>query len=849
MSSSEVGSLKLRFDVDTKSAEKSIKSFGEIARESIIANVAQKGFDVATNAIKKFASSSIEVGKNFEKSMSEVAAISGATGDDLAMLERTAREFGASTQFSASEAADALKYMALAGWDANQSSSALGGVLDLAAASGMDLAAASEMVTDYLSAFGMEAEQSSYFADMLSYAQANSHTTAEALGEAYKNCAANLNAAGQDVETATSLLAMMANQGLKGSLAGTALNAVIRDMTAKMKDGAIAIGNTTVQVMDANGNYRDMTDILKDVEKATNGMGDAEKAAALSSTFTADSIKGLNLILNAGVDEAAAFEEELRNSGGTASDMAAIMNDNLEGKLKSLNSKFEELQIQLFNSLEPVLDVIIDLLGWCADNANILIPIIASLGATIGTVFVVDKINQFTSKAKSVFTSLGNIFGKFKGKVEETASSASTADSSLAKSTKNMAKSGESLSTRLTDAINGIADVITTVFTRLGDILGSVVNAIMEPIKQLFKGLGEAIAGFFQTLANPSLLVGVVVFAAAAAGIAAAILLIGSAIGVVTPALSDFLNSVLIPLVEFIASTMIGVMNEVTDCIIRLTQGALIPMGEFIRDTVLMIITVMTDNIIRLTQEALIPLFREIRTFLDWLFGKVEQVVSNVWNTISNLVSNVKNAFQGAWDFITGIFGNVAGWFRDRFNDAFNAIKNIFSGIGHFFSGIWNQIVSVFGTIGTKVGEAVSGAFKGVVNGVLSAVETILNTPIRAVNGLIDVINNIPGIELGHLNEFNLPRMQYGGIIPGNSWTGDNELIRANSGEMVITRSQQAGLWDFIQNSFSASEGENSPTGSANEPVTINQTNYFEKDLTAEQIEELMSKSIRRAVA
>ena len=272
--------------------------------KGVLANLVAEGIRKALDGLKDLAADALETGRTFESSMSEVQAISGATGEDLKLLSDTAKEFGASTVFSASESADALKYMALAGWDAHQSTDALGGVLNLAAASGMDLAKASDMVTDYLSAFGMQAKDSAYFADLLAYSQSNSNTSAEQLGEAYKNCAANLNAAGQDIETTTSLLAMMANQGLKGSEGGTALTAVMRDMTAKMKDGAIAIGDTNVQVMDAEGNYRDLTDILKDVEKATDGMGDAQKATALASTFTSDSIKGLNLILNAGVSNA-----------------------------------------------------------------------------------------------------------------------------------------------------------------------------------------------------------------------------------------------------------------------------------------------------------------------------------------------------------------------------------------------------------------------------------------------------------------------------------------------------------------------------------------------------------------
>ena len=225
-----------------------------------LANLAADAIRSAWQGLKNLAGGIVETGMEFESSMSEVASISGATGSELQKLEDTAQEFGATTVFSASESAEALKYMSLAGWDVSQSTGALGGVLNLAAASGMELGAASDMVTDYLSAFGMEAQQSAYFADMLAYAQANSNTTAEQLGGAYKNCAANLNAAGQDIETVTSLLQSMADQGTKGEKAGTALSAMMRDITKKMKDGSITIGDTSIAVQDAQGNFRDLTD-------------------------------------------------------------------------------------------------------------------------------------------------------------------------------------------------------------------------------------------------------------------------------------------------------------------------------------------------------------------------------------------------------------------------------------------------------------------------------------------------------------------------------------------------------------------------------------------------------------
>lgn len=370
---SESGSVIIKIEGDDTDFKGKVNDLGKTAESGVsklgsVVKTAAVGIGGAMVAVGGYA---IKVGSDFESAMSNVAAISGATGDDLQMLKDTAKEMGATTQFSATEAANALSYMALAGWDANQSAAALPGVLNLAAASGMELASASDMVTDYMSAFGMSCEQSGYFADMLAYAQSNANTTAELLGESYKNCAANMAAAGQDVETTTSLLAMMANQGLKGSEAGTALAAVMRDLTAKMSDGAIKIGDTSVAVQDANGNYRDLTDILQDVESATNDMGDAEKAAALSSTFTADSIKGLNLILNAGVSNAADFENQLRNSVGTAENMANVMNDNLAGAMKSLQSRAEALGIAIYESfsvqLKDAVNAAADALGSLTD--------------------------------------------------------------------------------------------------------------------------------------------------------------------------------------------------------------------------------------------------------------------------------------------------------------------------------------------------------------------------------------------------------------------------------------------------------------------------------------------------
>ena len=296
----------------------------------------------------------IKTASDFEAGMSKVSALSGATGDDLKMLEDKAREMGASTKYSATESAEALSYMALAGWDAEQMAAGLEPSLKLAGAAGMDLALATDIVTDTMSMFGMQASEATKMTDMLAYAQANSNTDVQQLGEALKYCGASANAMGYDLADTTALLGTFADQGLKGSSAGTTLNAMFRDMKKNAKDGAIAIGDTNVAIVDANGNYRDMTDILADVEKATEGMTQAERDMALSSVWGTEALKGVNMAFEAGVPKIREFEEGIRNSDGAASEMYDTMQNNLQGAIDNMKSAFEGLLITIGQRLIPI---------------------------------------------------------------------------------------------------------------------------------------------------------------------------------------------------------------------------------------------------------------------------------------------------------------------------------------------------------------------------------------------------------------------------------------------------------------------------------------------------------------
>lgn len=502
-----------------KELEKTAKEFGNVLSQQFkiagekMKEVGDKVSDVgtkmlpATAAIAGIGTAAVKTTADFDTAMSKVRALSGAGEEDFQKLRDTALEMGEKTAFSASEAADALGYMALAGWDAEKSTKALPGVLNLAAASGMDLAKASDMVTDYLSAFGMEADKAAYLSDILAYAQANSNTSAEQLGDAYKNCAANLHAAGQDVETVTSLLEAMANQGTKGGEAGTALAAIMRDITQKMDKGAIKIGKTTVAVQDASGNFRDLTDILKDVEKATDGLGSAEKAAALSATFTSDSTKGLNQIFTEGVDTIAGYEEALRGSLGTASEQADVMLDNLNGQLTLLKSAVEGAAISIGETLTPMISKLVkwiqNMVDWfngLDDSQKNMIVTIGLVVAAIGPLLII--IGKVISLCGTVSTAMSFLAAN---PIVLLIAGIALLVAALVGLVGKVAQSGDEMQNRLQQFDDFLQGIFARDWTQVfGPVLGTALNAFLANVsnvwnaaKQILDGIINFIRGVF----------------------------------------------------------------------------------------------------------------------------------------------------------------------------------------------------------------------------------------------------------------------------------------------------------------------------------------------------------------
>lgn len=316
--------------------------------------VAIQAFTQLIAKMGEFVKQTFEVGVAFQAQMSKVAALSGATNKEFEQLVKGARKFGAETVFSATEAAQALEYTSLAGWNVQESMDGLPGILNLAASASMDLGKASDIVTDYLTAFGMEVKESTRLADVMAYAMSNSNTNVEQLGEAYKHSASTAHAFGLSVEEATGWLSKMADAGKKGGEAGTALNAVLARLYGQNKTATDAMTAYGLSMYEANGQAKSFTQVMGEMQKAMEHMTDAKKNSFLRDVAGTNQLAAFTTMLASSADEVAHFTNELENASGTSERMAKTMTDNIDGLQKSIGSKFESIQLSIFNIFEPI---------------------------------------------------------------------------------------------------------------------------------------------------------------------------------------------------------------------------------------------------------------------------------------------------------------------------------------------------------------------------------------------------------------------------------------------------------------------------------------------------------------
>lgn len=312
-----------------------------------------------TGAVTALGTAAVKTAADFDTAMSQVAAVSGATGSDLDALRDKAREMGAKTKFSASEAAEAMNYMAMAGWKTTDMLGGIEGIMNLAAASGEDLATTSDIVTDALTAFGLSADDSGHFADVLAAASSNANTNVSMMGETFKYCAPIAGALGFSVEDTAEAIGLMANAGIKSSQAGTSLRTIMNNLTGEVKICGSSIGEVTIATTNADGSMRGLSDILADCRVAFSGLSESEKAAAAETLVGKNAMSGFLALMNAGEADINKLSGAIANCDGKSAEMAATMQDNLAGQLQILKSQLEELAISFGELLMPAIRTIV----------------------------------------------------------------------------------------------------------------------------------------------------------------------------------------------------------------------------------------------------------------------------------------------------------------------------------------------------------------------------------------------------------------------------------------------------------------------------------------------------------
>lgn len=474
------GSLRFDTSLDANGINSGLQKMNGMLKSRV--KTAVTAVAAAATALTGYA---IKVGSDFEAGMSKVEAISGATGADLEALTEKAKEMGAKTKFSATEAASAMEYMAMAGWKTGDMLSGIDGIMNLAAASGTDLATTSDIVTDALTAFGLSAKDSTHFADVLAAASSNANTNVAMLGESFKYVGPIAGSFGYTVEDVSLALGLMANAGIKSEQAGTSLRGMLTRMQKDSGAASDSMKELGISMFNSNGSARRLEDVLRDLRTSTANLTAEEKARHATAIAGMNAQSGFLALLNATDEEFDSLSASIANADGTAENMARTMNDNLRGSVTIFKSALEGLGITIYEKLkEPLRDAV--------DSG-------------------IDYLNRLNSAFKSggfegLIEEAGAIFGRIARQAQKAAPEMVKAAGSLVKTFASTLASLLPASVRkpVQDAVNEIAksftsgglksavNTFTNMFKNLTTVIGSVAKVALPLLTGAVDLLGKS---------------------------------------------------------------------------------------------------------------------------------------------------------------------------------------------------------------------------------------------------------------------------------------------------------------------------------------------------------------------
>lgn len=659
-----------------------------------IAGAGKKMMSVTT-VIGGVGVAAVKTAADFDSAMSQVAAVSCATGKDFDTLRNKAREMGAKTKFSATEAAEAMNYMAMAGWKTEDMLDGIEGVMNLAAASGEDLATTSDIVTDALTAFGLSAKDSGHFADILAAASSNANTNVSMMGETFKYCAPIAGALGFSAEDTAEAIGLMANAGIKSSQAGTALRTIMNNLAGDVKISGKAIGDITIATTNADGSMRDLSDILADCRSAFGNLTESEKAQAAESLVGKNAMSGFLALMNAGQGDIDKLSSAIDNCDGSAEKMAMTMQNNLAGQLTILKSQLQELAISFGDILMPAIRSIVSNLQGFVDKLNGMdegtkrtIVTIALLVASIGPLLVI--IGTAISKigvAMQGFVKLANGISKLKIAIQ----------------------GGTGVLGKLGAALGGISAPVLAVVAVIAVLVAAFVH-----LWKTNEGFRDAIIGTWNRIKDT---------------------ISGFCQGIV-----DRLNAL-----GFQFTDIVDVLKTVWDGFCQV----LAPIFEGVFNNIANILSTVTGVI-----TGILDVFIGIFTG-NWsqAWNGVKDIFSSIWNGISSFFTNILNVIKGVADVVLGWFGT--SW-NEVWTNIKTFFEGIWNGIATFFTTIWETLKNVV-TVGIMaIGSILSAAFdiitlpfrfiwencKGIIISVWDAIKSKVTAVIHAMASVISTVMN-----------------------------------------------------------------------------------------------------------
>lgn len=639
---------------------------------------------------------SLKASTDFEAGMSEVKAISGATQKEFEDLRNKAIEMGAKTKFSASESADAFKYMAMAGWDAQSMMSGISGIMDLAAASGEDLATTSDIVTDALTAFGLQAKDSAHFADVLAQASSKSNTNVGLMGETFKYVAPVAGALGYTIEDTAVAIGLMANSGIKGSQAGTALRSTLTRLVKPTDAVAVAMERYNISLTDSEGNMKPLSQVMGELRNRFSELTNEEKASLAATLAGQEGMSGLLAIVNASDEDFKTLTDEINNSKDAAKDMAEIMMDNTKGAIEQLKGSLESAGIIIGDRLAPYIRSLAEWITGLVEKFNSLdeetqnnIVKFGLFLAAIGPVMLI------LSKLFSVVSTGVRIFKTLKSGINLARNSFTLLNAGITSLPKSLASLGKAFGL-LTNPITLIITIVVAligVFVYLWNTNEEFKNKVIEiweTIKESISNVVQGIITFFtetiptafntfvsETLPN--------IINAIVTWFEQLHYRIGFAIGQIV----GYIVNMGVSIWEWITIELPLIIEGIVQWFAQLPSR----IGEWLQNVISKVIAWGSDLISKGKQTAQ-EFVQNFVSFMRELPSKVKNIIDEIPNKIKSVGSKLKQAG------------------KDIFNKLLDGIKSVASEITDFVQGIADTIGNIISGIIDGFNSVVSGADK-----------------------------------------------------------------------------------------------------------------------------------------